>query len=168
MERSQYSQLNLLLTRIDNRLVHGQVGVTWTKTIGATMIVVCDDEVASNILQQKLMEIVAYSSGTQIRFFSVQTTIEKLKEATADQKLYLVVRNIPTVRRLVESRLPICDLNIGNLHFERGKKQLSTKVYLSEQDSQDLSYLLEQQVHIFVQDVPGDTILKVKPSHLQF
>lgn len=168
MEHSAYSQLNLLLTRIDNRLVHGQVGVTWTKTIGATTIVVCDDESASNVLQQKLMEIVAYSSGAQIRFFSVQTTIEKLKEASADQKLYLIVRNISTVRKLVENGVPIKDLNIGNLHFERGKKQLSSKVYLSDQDIADLSYLLDQQVYIFVQDVPGDTILKVKQSHLSF
>ncbi|MDA6329317.1 PTS sugar transporter subunit IIB, partial [Escherichia coli] len=28
---------NILLTRIDNRLVHGQVGVTWTSTIGANL-----------------------------------------------------------------------------------------------------------------------------------
>ena len=29
---------NILLTRIDNRLVHGQVGVTWTSTIGANRL----------------------------------------------------------------------------------------------------------------------------------
>ena len=33
---------NILLTRIDNRLVHGQVGVTWTSTIGANLLVVVD------------------------------------------------------------------------------------------------------------------------------
>ena len=31
------SSPNILLTRIDNRLVHGQVGVTWTSTIGANL-----------------------------------------------------------------------------------------------------------------------------------
>lgn len=34
------SSPNILLTRIDNRLVHGQVGVTWTSTIGANLLVV--------------------------------------------------------------------------------------------------------------------------------
>ena len=33
---------NIILTRIDNRLVHGQVGVTWTKTIGAKPIACCE------------------------------------------------------------------------------------------------------------------------------
>ncbi len=40
------SSPNILLTRIDNRLVHGQVGVTWTSTIGANLLVVVDDVVA--------------------------------------------------------------------------------------------------------------------------
>ena len=31
--------LNILLTRIDNRLVHGQVGVTWTSSLGANLLV---------------------------------------------------------------------------------------------------------------------------------
>lgn len=32
--------LNILLTRIDNRLIHGQVGVTWTTTLGANLLLV--------------------------------------------------------------------------------------------------------------------------------
>ncbi|WP_162536083.1 PTS sugar transporter subunit IIB, partial [Escherichia coli] len=39
---------NILLTRIDNRLVHGQVGVTWTSTIGANLLVVVGSD--SNLL----------------------------------------------------------------------------------------------------------------------
>ena len=31
---------NILLTRIDNRLIHGQAGVTWTKTLGANLLMV--------------------------------------------------------------------------------------------------------------------------------
>ena len=51
---------NILLTRIDNRLVHGQVGVTWTSTIGANLLIVVDDEVANDDIQQKLMGMTAF------------------------------------------------------------------------------------------------------------
>ncbi|MGC9790866.1 PTS sugar transporter subunit IIB, partial [Escherichia coli] len=54
---------NILLTRIDNRLVHGQVGVTWTSTIGANLLVVVDDVVANDDIQQKLMGITAETYG---------------------------------------------------------------------------------------------------------
>lgn len=66
------SSPNILLTRIDNRLVHGQVGVTWTSTIGANLLVVVDDDVAQDEIQQKLMGITAEIYGFGIRFFSVE------------------------------------------------------------------------------------------------
>ena len=60
------SSPNILLTRIDNRLVHGQVGVTWTSTIGANLLVVVDDDVAQDEIQ---MGITAETYGFGIRFF---------------------------------------------------------------------------------------------------
>ena len=50
---------NILLTRIDNRLVHGQVGVTWTKTIGANLLLVANDEASQDKIQQQLMSVTA-------------------------------------------------------------------------------------------------------------
>jgi PTS system galactosamine-specific IIB component len=44
---------DILLTRIDNRLVHGQVGVAWTSSLaGCNLIVVADDpdELAESLL----------------------------------------------------------------------------------------------------------------------
>ena len=52
---------NILLVRIDNRLVHGQVGITWTTSLGANLIVVADDLSAKDPLQQQLMRITAES-----------------------------------------------------------------------------------------------------------
>ena len=54
---------NILLTRIDNRLVHGQVGVTWTSTLGANLLIVVDDDVAKDEIQPKLMGITADTYG---------------------------------------------------------------------------------------------------------
>ena len=79
------SSPNILLTRIDNRLVHGQVGVTWTSTIGANLLVVVDDVVANDDIQQKLMGITAETYGFGIRFFTIEKTINVIgKNFTAD------------------------------------------------------------------------------------
>ena len=47
---------NIVLTRIDNRLVHGQVATQWCGSIGANLILVANDEVAGNKLRQGLMD----------------------------------------------------------------------------------------------------------------
>lgn len=158
----EQSELNILMTRVDNRLVHGQVGVTWTKTLGANLIIVADDDVANDILQQKLMESTAHSSGAQIRFFTLSHTAEVIYQASQQQKIYIVVRNLHSVRTLIEQGVPIQQLNIGNLHFERGKHMVTKKVYVNEQDIEDFKYLFTQDLHIFIQDVPGDVSVKIQ------
>jgi anaerobic ribonucleoside-triphosphate reductase activating protein len=69
---------NIVLTRIDNRLIHGQVGCTWTMSVGANLILVADDEAAGDALQQQLMAITAKSSGASPRFWTVQKTIDTI------------------------------------------------------------------------------------------
>lgn len=158
---------NILLTRIDNRLVHGQVGVTWTKTLGANLIVVVDDEAAQNILQQKLMEAVAHSSGAEVRFFTIEHTAKVIYDASPEQRIFFVIKDLTTARKMVEAHIPVKEINLGNLHFERGKKAFNKKVYLSPQDIEDLYYLINENINVYFQDVPGDSIEHVKEKDLQ-
>lgn len=51
---------NILATRIDNRLVHGQVGMTWANSIGCNLVVVANDAVSTDTVQQNVMEMVFY------------------------------------------------------------------------------------------------------------
>jgi PTS system galactosamine-specific IIB component len=147
---------NILLTRIDNRLVHGQVGVTWTTSLGANLIVVVDDEVAKDTLQQQLMAIVAESSGAGIRFFTIEKTINVIHKASAAQKIFIVCKTPETVRKLIDGGVPIKVVNVGNMHFTKGKKQISKKVYADERDLENLHYLQSKGVHVYIQDTPGD------------
>lgn len=153
---------NILLTRIDNRLVHGQVGVTWTKTIGANLIVVCDEEAANDQLQQQLMTFTAKSSGVGIRFFTVDFTAQVIDNASPDQKIFLVVKTPATVRALIEKGVHLKDINVGNMHFSNGKRALTKKVYVDDQDMADLKFAAEQGSNVYCQDVPGDSIEKIQ------
>ncbi|HDW9415595.1 PTS galactosamine transporter subunit IIB [Escherichia coli] len=150
------SSPNILLTRIDNRLVHGQVGVTWTSTIGANLLVVVDDVVANDDIQQKLMSITAEAYGFGIRFFTIEKTINVIGKAAPHQKIFLICRTPQTVRKLVEGGIDLKDVNVGNMHFSEGKKQISSKVYVDDQDLADLRFIKQRGVNVFIQDVPGD------------
>ncbi|HEY4434977.1 MULTISPECIES: PTS galactosamine transporter subunit IIB [Lelliottia] len=150
------SSPNILLTRIDNRLVHGQVGVTWTSTIGANLLIVVDDEVAKDEIQQKLMGITADTYGFGIRFFSIEKTIAIIEKAAPHQKIFLICRTPDIVRKLIEGGVPLKDVNVGNMHFSEGKKQISSKVYVDESDLDDLRFIKRSGVNLFIQDVPGD------------
>ena len=61
-----------------------------------------------------------------------------------------------TVRKLVEGGIDLKDVNVGNMHFSEGKKQISSKVYVDDQDLTDLRFIKQRGVNVFIQDVPGD------------
>lgn len=148
---------NLMLTRIDNRLVHGQVGVTWVNHLGANLIVVANDQVSTDQVQQKLMEMVVPDS-IGIRFFSIQKTIDVIHKASPKQHIFIVCRTPQDVLKLVEGGVEIEKLNIGNMHFSEGKKQISTTVSVDEDDLAAFRKLKEHGVKMEIRRVPDESI----------
>lgn len=145
---------NILLTRIDNRLIHGQVATQWTSSIGANLILVANDEVASNKMRQNLMDMAA-PQGVATRYFSIQKTIDVIHKASAKQHIFLVVENPEDALRLVKGGVPIKKLNIGNMHMSEGKRQVATSVAVDDADVQAFRELQEVGVELSIQRVPS-------------
>lgn len=153
---------NILLTRVDNRLIHGQVGVTWVNHLGANLILVANDEVANDKVQQSLMEMVV-PDAIQTRFFSIEKTINIIHKASPRQKIFLVCKTPQDVLRLVEGGVGITELNIGNMHFSEGKHQYSSTVSLDDNDKKTIRKLLDKGVKVEVRRVPDEDIdLKIE------
>ncbi|CQR46283.1 PTS system mannose-specific EIIAB component [Paraliobacillus sp. PM-2] len=147
---------NILLTRIDNRLIHGQVGMTWTNTLGANLVVVANDEVAEDDVQQNLMDMVLPDTA-QSRYFTIEKTIRIIEKAAPRQKILLVVRTPQDALRLVEGGVPIKEINVGNIHFAEGKKQISPTVSLDEKDIETFKKLNELGVELEVRGIPNES-----------
>lgn len=143
------------LIRIDNRLVHGQVGVTWVNALDIDTLVVVDEETTSNVFSQKMMKTIAKSSGVSIRFYPVIEFMNLLKNRESNQKLFVVVRDIHTLYQMYEFGLESQNINIGNIHYEKGRIPYTKKMYITKEDAQNINDLLGAGFHIYYQDVPG-------------
>lgn len=149
---------NILLTRIDNRLVHGQVGCAWAGALGCNLIVVADDVVAADPIQQTLMKATADNVGCGTRFFTIQKTIDVIHKASAKQLIFIVVRDPQNARKLVEGGVPIDKLCIGNMHPADGKVLSNdVHVYVDDQDLEDLRAIRARGVDVYIQIQPGDS-----------
>ncbi|RCW48700.1 MULTISPECIES: PTS N-acetylgalactosamine transporter subunit IIB [unclassified Halanaerobium] len=146
---------NILLTRIDNRLIHGQVGVTWLNHLGANLVLVANDEVAEDEVRQNLMDMVLPES-TETRFFTLQRTIDVIHNAADRQKIFLVVETPQDVLTLVKGGVPIKEVNIGNMHYEEGKEQISTTVSVTEDDKKVFKELNKLGVKLDLRRVPDE------------
>ncbi|MBP1890539.1 PTS system N-acetylgalactosamine-specific IIB component [Clostridium moniliforme] len=148
---------NILLTRVDNRLIHGQVGVTWVNHLGANLILIANDEVSKDKVQQSLMEMVL-PDAIQARFFSIDKTIKVIHKAADRQKIFLVCKTPQDVLRLIEGGVPISEVNIGNMHFSEGKEQVSSTVSLDDDDKKTIRKIIDLGVKVEVRRVPDERV----------
>ncbi|KRW57055.1 PTS N-acetylgalactosamine transporter subunit IIB [Aeromonas allosaccharophila] len=146
---------NIVLSRIDERLIHGQVGVQWVGFAGANLVLVANDEVAEDPIQQNLMEMVL-AEGIAVRFWPLQKVIDNIHKAADRQKILLVCKNPNDFNTLVQGGVPISRINVGNMHYADGKRQIHKTVSVDEQDITAFRALRDARVECYVQGVPTE------------
>ncbi len=147
---------NIVLTRIDNRLIHGQVATQWSGNIGANLLLVANDEVAGNDMRKGLMDMAA-PSYAQTRYWTIQKTIDTIHKASDKQKIFLICENPQDVLRLVEGGVPVKKLNIGNMHMSEGKRQVAGSVAVDDADIAAFKRLQELGVELEIRRVPQES-----------
>lgn len=144
---------DIVLTRIDNRLIHGQVATQWCGVVGANLLLVANDEVAGNEMRQGLMNMAA-PAYAQTRFFTIEKTCQIIGKASPNQHIAIICENPQDVLRLVEGGVPIKKVNIGNMHMAEGKRQVATTVAVNDDDVACFRKLQELGVELNIQRVP--------------
>lgn len=144
---------NIVLTRIDNRLIHGQVATMWCGVVGANLLLVANDSVATDEFRQGLMNMAA-PSYAQTRFFTLQKTCDIIGKASDAQKIAIICETPQDVLALVKGGVPIKKVNIGNMHMADGKRQVATSVAVDDADVAAFKELQDLGVELEIKRVP--------------
>src|SRR3712207_3404371 len=126
------TQPNIIMTRVDERLIHGQ-GQLWIKFLNCNTVIVANDAVAEDKIQQSLMKTVVPSS-IAMRFFSIQKVIDVIHKASPAQTIFIVVKDLEDIKRLVEGGVPIKEVNLGNIHKTDDKIAITQFISLGDKD----------------------------------
>ena len=142
--------------RIDNRLVHGQIIEAWLPYLHMGNLVVLNDALATDKLQQQIM-LLAVPSRVKA-FFLPLTEGKKNYDmfAAAGESAIFLLNTCKDARRLLDSGVPIASLNIGNMHYVQGKKQLCAHVAASEEDMDCMRFFRSHGAVLDFRCVPGD------------
>lgn len=147
--------MTLVLHRIDDRLIHGQVVVGWGQPLDIGFIVLVDDDVAASDWEQEL-----YRMGTppemDVYFHSVDAAAAALPKYAADERPgILLTGDIASMLRLVKQAGSITDVNIGGIHHRADRKQRLRYVFLSTAEEQLLREIAAAGSNVTAQDVPA-------------
>jgi PTS system mannose-specific IIB component/fructoselysine and glucoselysine-specific PTS system IIB component len=146
--------MTLVLYRIDDRLIHGQVVVGWGQPLDIRFIVLVDDEVASSEWEQELYRM-GVPPEMDVYFHSVAEAAAALPRYNAEERpgLLLTAGVAPMLRLVKEAG--VRDVNVGGIHHRADRRQRLRYVFLSPEEEQVLRQMAELGATVTAQDVPA-------------
>ena len=153
--------MGIVLARIDDRLIHGQVMTSWLNYTGAGKIVVIDDATAKDsFLSMIIKTLVPANIKTEV------TTLEKSVEVVAalpkNEKVILLSKTPEAYVNLVKNGIALEKINIGGMGARPGRKTLYRNISASEEEMNQLKELTELGLAVDIQMVAEDTAINVK------
>ncbi len=144
----------VVLYRVDDRLVHGQVVIGWGKPMNAGFIVLVDDAVAASEWERDLYRM-GVLPEIELAFAGV-TEATRLADSWRDDPRNGIVltADIPTMVALCRAAGPIQRVNLGGLHHRPGRTLRLPYVYLTDEEFRMLEALSASGTEVTAQDLP--------------
>lgn len=150
------------LTRIDDRLVHGQVAFTWTPSLGVDCLLIANDKVVKDEFLKMTLNL-AKPSGTKLLIKSIADAATFLKdERSKPLKVLVLVNNIKDAAAMVAEVPEITSINFGGLRSKDGSKLISKAFAVNDDDIVIINELLAKGIELELRQVPTDNKQLVK------
>lgn len=148
----------ILLRRVDERLIHGQVVVGWGNLLRPDHYLVVDDDLADSEWEQELY-LLAVDDGVRVTFLSVSQARDAWAEWTgSDDRIVLIVRDVDTMRRLASGgRMQGDEVNLGGIHHAPGRIAVRPYLHLADADRDAVRELRDEGAKVTGRDLPGAT-----------
>ena len=146
--------MTIVLNRIDDRLIHGQVVVGWGQPLDVKFIVLVDDTVAGSDWEQELYRM-GVPPEMDVLFHTAAEAAAKLDGyRTSPHPGIVLTGDIATMRRLVEHG-GVREVNVGGIHHRAGRTQHLRYVFLTSDEERALRDLAALGALVTAQDVPA-------------
>lgn len=141
-------------SRIDGRLIHGQVANLWTPSLGIERIIVIDDNAANNDVEKGGLRMAAPTT-MRLSVLPVERAAKQILAGRYDsQKVFLVAKKPEWFLKLMEYGVPIETINVGNMSQNDKTKQVTNSINVDEHDIEVFDELNRRGVHLTAQMVP--------------
>ncbi len=151
------------MVRLDERLIHGQVAIKWSRHLGVDRIVVANDEAAqSQFMQQSLM--MAAPPTAKVAIKSVNDSIVLMNDPRAQRLSILVLVATPDdLYSVVTGVQGVAAVNVGNYGRvaakagDAARRRYGANLYLYADEAAVLQKVADSGVPATVQTTPEDS-----------
>lgn len=157
----------IISIRVDERLIHGQVALVWTKEFNTTHVVVANDQAAEDKLQQMTLKM-ATPTGVKLLIKSVKDAEKVFNDPRAkDMRLFVLTANVQDALDIVRN-CEVGSVNVANIgritNPKAGEKRtrLNASLFADEAELNAIRELTNEDVSSYHQILPSNHKVSLK------
>lgn len=148
------------ILRVDSRLIHGQIAVSWTNYVGADCILVAGD--AFDPIVVTTMKL-GKPAGVKLVIKSVDDAIAAINSGKTDKyQLFVLVENTTDAYRLAKGCSVIRKINIGRTKKIEGMESLNDETHVTPKEKEMLKELVSDGCEVVLQMIPTSKAVPVQ------
>lgn len=144
---------SIKMTRIDYRLIHGQVVAKWIKYNPVNSIVVADDDLVKDDFMADIYRMAA--PGNKVDIVSIKDLNDTLKKIDGD--VMVIFKTVDSLYKAVENGFNVQEVNVGAVESSQGRKQIIQGVSLSKEELDKLDELDTKGINVYSQPIPENS-----------
>lgn len=148
------------MARVDDRLIHGQVAVMWSKQLGISRIIVASDQISANEIQKNAL-IMAAPDSVKAFILPLDKAADLLKDPRSEKMKILLLSNNPldilNVLKKVGGKASVDIANFGRIGGKLSDKEKITEtVYVTPEEKAAIKEMINLGHDVFYQPLPND------------
>ena len=161
--------MRLILARIDDRFIHGQVTVGWGQRLRPDLIILASDEIAGDPWQTRVYcsAVPRHMAVSVLGLSDTAAMVRSSADRPDRKKRAILLTGSPAdMHTLVTLGASFERVNVGGMHFSSGKVELVPSIFVDGRDLHEFHALIDNGVRLVAQAVPGGRELVIDEAML--
>ncbi|MEO1769123.1 PTS sugar transporter subunit IIB [Candidatus Enterococcus ferrettii] len=143
----------IVLARIDDRLIHGQVMTAWLQFTGGNHIVIVDDATAGDEFTKSIMSM-AVPNGIKLSILGIADGAALLKDIPASEKIIILAKEPQTYLQLIENGVELNEVIIGGMGARKDRKSFYKNISATEEEKETFRKIIANGIKMKIHVIP--------------
>lgn len=154
----------IVLARVDDRLIHGQVMTAWIQYTGGNHIVIVDDVTAQDDFTKQIIQM-AVPAGIKLDIYNVQEAPQKIN-ANQTGKLIILAKTPQVFLQLIQAQVALPGVIIDGMGANKGRQKVYKNIFMNAAEKQAVQAIGAQGVKVKIQVIPDEKALSIEKVDL--
>ncbi len=146
----------ILLLRVDHRLLHGQVAVSWCQGLGANCVFCVGDHVANDPVWKTTLKL-GKPAGCKLVIKDMDHAVEAINSGVTDKyRMIVSVQTIAEAKELADRCPVVTSINLGNTKASPTTREVSRQVFLEPEEEAMIRELVDRGVEVEIRPLADD------------